>query len=369
MATREVADGTTFTQFDGQGRPTAGDKDHHRFGISYDGSGNATWTFDDGNRVVYDPSGKPIREVVDGTTFDRFDGQGRPTDGVDKVHHRFGISYDGSGNATWTFDNHDQVVYDLHGNPIRAVVDGTTFDKPDGQGRWTDGVDQDHRHFTIGYDDKAGTETWTFDNHDQVVYDLHGNPIREVVDGTTFDKFDDQGRPTHGFDKKGQPFTITYDANGDIFAHYGDGTTTETDPNGHLIKTWLPDGTEIDFAVDVPALHDAIGKVRTERDYISDRLHDLKRIFTDVTELWDSPAEKSFPPVVDAFSTSADTFVAVLDDAISRMRRAYENYTRTENTNTNNLMGVSGGLSGADRPDSHYTARLAGEHHPARLAN
>ncbi len=217
------------------------------------------------------------------------------------------------------------------------MPDGTTFDKLDGQGRPVDGFDKDHRHFAVSYDG-AGNASWKFDNGDVLVYDPNGKPVREVTpDGTTFTSFDDKGRPTEGYTAAGIHFKLTYDDKGDVFEHLGDGTVIETDPNGKPLKMWPPNGPMIDFAVDIPALHDAIGKVRTERDYISDRLQDLKRISTDVAEMWDSPAGKSFPPVVDAFSTSAYTFVALLDDAISRMGRAYDNYGSTEKTNVANL--------------------------------
>src|SRR5260221_2280981 len=89
-----------FDKFDGQGRATAGvDKSGQHFVISYDGSGDATWKFDNGDVSVYGADGKPVREVVRGTTFDQFDGQGRATAGVDKSGQHFVISYDESGDA------------------------------------------------------------------------------------------------------------------------------------------------------------------------------------------------------------------------------------------------------------------------------
>src|SRR5260221_1100453 len=113
----------TFDKFDGQGRATAGvDKSGQHFVISYDGSGDATWKFDNGDVSVYGADGKPVREVVGGTTFDQFDGQGRATAGVDKSGQHFVISYDGSGDATWKFDNGDVSVYGADGKPVREVV-------------------------------------------------------------------------------------------------------------------------------------------------------------------------------------------------------------------------------------------------------
>ncbi len=53
-------------------------------------------------------------------------------------------------------------------------------------------------------------------------------------------------------DTGGTHFTTTYDAKGDTYQHFADGTTVEYDPNGHPLKTWTPDGTEITWAVDLP---------------------------------------------------------------------------------------------------------------------
>src|SRR5258708_13423311 len=113
---------TTFDQFDGQGRPTAGvDNNGQHFVISYDGSGDATWKFDNGDQTVLDPGGKPVREVTGGTTFDRFDDQRRPVDGTDSSQHHFTITYDGSGNATWKFDNGDNARLHPCTPPTRSV--------------------------------------------------------------------------------------------------------------------------------------------------------------------------------------------------------------------------------------------------------
>src|SRR5260221_950395 len=109
-----------FDKFDGQGRATAGvDKSGQHFVISYDGSGDATWKFDNGDVSVYGADGKPVREVVGGTTFDQFDGQGRATAGVDKSGQHFAISYDGSGDASTQFDNGNTTVYGSDGKPDR----------------------------------------------------------------------------------------------------------------------------------------------------------------------------------------------------------------------------------------------------------
>src|SRR5260221_355604 len=195
-----------FDKFDGQGRATAGvDKSGQHFVISYDGSGDATWKFDNGDVSVYGADGKPVREVVGGTTFDQFDGQGRATAGVDKSGQHFVKTGRASGGERGKISKGAVSLKRKDGKPVREVGGGTTFDQFDGQGRAMAGVDRSGKNFVISYGG-SGYATWKFDNGDVSVYGADGKPVREVVGGTTFDQFDGQGRATAGVDKSGQHF-------------------------------------------------------------------------------------------------------------------------------------------------------------------
>jgi YD repeat-containing protein len=234
----------------------------------------------DGSVIETDPGGRTVRQVTpDGTVFTNFDGSGRPTRGV----------LPGGGAFTMT--------YDAQGDVFQHLSDGSTVET-----------------------------------------DAHGHVIRQTTaDGTVFSSFDGQGRPTQGTMADGTHFTITYDAHGDTFQHFNDGTVVETDPNGRTIQTWLPDGTQITWAVDLPALQTATGQVSAEHTQMHEAIFILKSVFNDVENMWDSPAGMTLHPLVDTFKTVTDSLMTLLEDAINRMRSAYQNYVNTENTNTHNL--------------------------------
>src|SRR5260221_500183 len=139
---REVTGGTTFDRFRDQRRPV----DVFFFLMIRRPPRSTLFPYttlfrSNGDQTVLDPGGKPVREVTGGTTFDRFDDQRRPVDGTDSSQHHFTITYDGSGNATWKFDNGDQTVLDPGGKPVREVTGGTNFDQFDDQRRPVDGTD------------------------------------------------------------------------------------------------------------------------------------------------------------------------------------------------------------------------------------
>lgn len=333
-------DGTTFSGFDGDGRPTRGVlPGGSAFSLTYDAKGDTFERFADGSEVETDSGGHVVRQVTpDGTTFTSFDGTGRPTAGVLAGGGGFTIRYDARGDAIQTFDDGTVVQTDPNGRVIREVTpDGTVFTSFDGSGRPTAGTSASGQGFTLTYD--AHGDTFEHLGNGAVIEtDPGGRTIREVTpDGTVFTAFDGQGRPTDGTTSDGHHFTITYDSHGDSFEHLDDGTVVETDPQGHPIRTWTPEGVEITWAVDIPALNAAIGQVSAERDSMKDAFANLRTTFTDVESIWDSPAGMSFHPLADSFNTVTQSLLDLLDDAIDRMRAAYHNYVDTENTNVGNL--------------------------------
>jgi YD repeat-containing protein len=226
---------------------------------------------------------------------------------------------------------------------IRQVSpDGTVFDGFDGQGRPTSGTTAGGTHFTTSYDAKGDAFEHLADGT-TVELSPTGKVIQQVApDGTVFDGFDGQGRPTSGTTAGGTHFTTTYDAKGDTFQHFGDGTTVEYDPNGHPLKTWTPDGTEITWAVDLPALANAAFRTGVEQQLIENAARSLKAAFTSIEGIWSGPAAESLPPLANAFQTVTDQLVALLGDAVNRMKTSYQNYVQAETTNTNNLQPGSG---------------------------
>ncbi|HWB36691.1 MAG TPA: hypothetical protein VHA75_11770, partial [Rugosimonospora sp.] len=236
-------DGTTFSGFDGDGRPTRGVlPGGSAFSLTYDTKGDTFERFADGSVVETDSGGRVVRQVApDGTTFASFDSAGRPTAGALAGGAAFALSYDAKGDTFEHFADGSEVETDSGGHVVRQVTpDGTTFTSFDGTGRPTAGVLAGGGGFTIRYDAR-GDAIQTFDDGTVVQTDPNGRVIREVTpDGTVFTSFDGSGRPTAGTSASGQGFTLTYDAHGDTFEHLGNGAVIETDPGGRTIREVTP---------------------------------------------------------------------------------------------------------------------------------
>ena len=176
-----LSDGTTYTSFDSRGRPVGGtDPSGQAFTLSYDGQGHVVERFPDGSSVEADPGGRPIRQVsADGTVFTGFDGQGRPTRGVlPDGGGGFSLSYDADGDVVQHFPDGSSVETDPGGRPIRQVsADGTVFTKFDDKGRPTEGTSHDGTHFTITYD-SDGDIFEHFDDGTVVEIDSDGKVIK-----------------------------------------------------------------------------------------------------------------------------------------------------------------------------------------------
>jgi len=91
------------------------------------------------------------------------------------------------------------------------------------------------------------------------------------------------------------------------------------------------------FMVDLAALSDAIGQVSNERDTMAGGIKNLRSIFSQIEDHWQSPAEGSFVWATTNFNGVTDNLMSLLDDAINRMRTAYQNYSAMEAANTQNL--------------------------------
>jgi uncharacterized protein YukE len=91
------------------------------------------------------------------------------------------------------------------------------------------------------------------------------------------------------------------------------------------------------FMVDLTALDHAIHRVSAERDVIHGGVHSLRSTFRNVEDHWQCPSGDSFVSLATNFNGVTDELLAVLDDAIGKMRAAYNNYYATEVANTNNM--------------------------------
>jgi YD repeat-containing protein len=335
-----TANGTVFDGFDGQGRPTSGvSPEGNRFTMTYDAKGDAFQQFANGPGAKPSAAGPVVQQVTaGGTVFDGFDGQGRPTSGASPGGARFTTTYDPKA------DSSQRPASSGAGQPTPAGLglppgapDAAVRDAPAGGGAPTSGALPDGTPYTTTYDAK-GDSFQHFADGSTVEYSPTGRVIQQVaLDGTVVDGFDGQGRPTSGTLPDGSRFTTTYDAKGDTFQHFADGTTVASDPNGHPLKTWTAEGAEITWSVDVPALANAAARVATEQQLIANSARSLYAIFTQLEGIWTGPAGQTLHPLAGSFQTITDELVALLDDAAKRMRTAYQNYVSTEATNTSNL--------------------------------
>jgi YD repeat-containing protein len=332
-----TADGTVYDQFDAQGRPTSGiTPDGSRFTITYDAKGDAFELFADGQPARPAPARRVVQQVApDGTVFNGMNSNGRPTSGVSPGGGRFTVTYQPKADSTAGATDRPATRSSSGGQALPPAAPDTAA--PGSAGRPTSGTLPDGTRYTVTYDAK-GDAFQHLSNGTTVEYSPSGKIIKETTpDGTVFDSFDGNGRPTSGTTADGTHFTTTYDAKGDTFQHFSDGTTVEYDGSGHPIKTWTPDGKEITWAVDLPALEAAARTVSAEHDSIQHTSFNLKNLFTMMEGEWKGPAGATLEPLATAFNGISDTLLALLADAVSRMKKAHENYVAAESTNTKNL--------------------------------
>ena len=152
--TREVsADGATFDRFNADGKPTHGTvpgsdgQPAQAVDIAYGGDGSSTWTYADGAKVDRNPDGVVVRQTTaEGTVFDRFNGDGKPTHGTvpgsdGQPAQAVDITYGGDGSSTWTYADGAKVDRNPDGVVVRqTTAEGTVFDRFNGDGKPTHGT-------------------------------------------------------------------------------------------------------------------------------------------------------------------------------------------------------------------------------------
>jgi YD repeat-containing protein len=333
-------DGTRLTDFDAQGRPTGGvTAGNQPFTISYGNDGWSEEHLAGGVIERFDADGHLVQlETPDGTVLADFDADERPHSGRLSDGTRFTISYVANGDSIESFANGTRTEFGPDHKPIRTwTPEGTEFTAFDDLGRPTAGVRAGGEPFTLSYDSDGTVEELS--SGGTVWSDANGHVFQEKTpDGTIFADFDAAGRPHSGQLSDGTKFTISYAANGDVIQGFGDGTRTEFGPDGKPIKTWTADGTEITWAVDIPALNSAISRASAQRDLLHQEIRSFRLALSDISAEWSSPAGGTLDPLLKSFNSVIDKLTALLDDAIdNRMQTAYRNYVNTEQTNVGNL--------------------------------
>ncbi|MEU5785823.1 WXG100 family type VII secretion target, partial [Micromonospora lupini] len=365
--TRETtSDGTVFDRFDADGRavhgrvPGADGQPPQTVSIAYKPNGDSTWTYHDAGGATTmtlsrGASGKPLTMVQDGWTFRNFDGEGRPTAG----HGPDGdvtISYGAHGVSTWTFtDEHNArtvIDRDGSGHPTRMISDGWTYTKFDDSGRPLVGHKPGENGgagetVTIAYG-HGDSSVWKYGDGTVITRTGDGRVTSLVVDGWTYTKFDDQGRPTYGT-KDGKHISISYQGDWTV-TRYPDGTKIGTDSHGHPIYQINPDGSRFEYRVEIPKLLQAKTVVAAQASLLDGHLTNLKTQTEAIFEVWQSPAGRQYEAVVGRITAISNNVQSVLHDSVVALGRAYDQYVAAEGGNLKNLTPVNFNSDGSVTP-------------------
>ncbi|HEY3505734.1 MAG TPA: WXG100 family type VII secretion target [Actinocatenispora sp.] len=340
---RQNSDGTVTTfQYRGNNY-VATTGDHH---VLYDGDGNEIkqWQGNDestaltyhglggGHYTLTDPKGTVTEYTGDGHLV-----QQRKSDGTLTT-----FQYRGNNYVATTGDHH--VLYDGDGNEIKQWQgnDESTAKTYHGLG---------NGHYTLTDPDGTVTE---YNGKDQpILVTKPGQPPETIQWLSNGDYIVTQGDQHSRYNGKGQLLETwtggdesladhyTYKSNGDLVITGADGSTTEYGPDGKPIWTTEPDGTKINWKVDLEALHNAITAVQAERDGLETDLKSVDGVFTNIQDNWKSPAGTSFGLLSTDFHKATRDLTDALDEALSRMRSSYKNYVDSEAKNSSIIAQIN----------------------------
>jgi WXG100 family type VII secretion target len=93
----------------------------------------------------------------------------------------------------------------------------------------------------------------------------------------------------------------------------------------------------IDWKVDLPALASATATVQTEAAKIKDTSARLYSVFNEIMLNWRGGAANSFRAEVPKFVQAEKDLAELLDEAVRRMKLAYDNYVDAEEKNVVSL--------------------------------
>ncbi|SCG57366.1 beta strand repeat-containing protein [Micromonospora zamorensis] len=348
-ATRqELNDGSVFDAFNGDGRPThgtvpgRGGDPAQQVDITYGADGSSIWTYQgNGTKVYRNAEGDTTRQVLkDGMTFDQFDAKGNPTHGTvpstnGEPAQQFTITYAPDGSSTWKYGDGTTVRRDPAGTVTGVQAAGWTFDRFDGQGRPTHGAEDGKTNAVdIKYSDD-GSSVWTYQDGTVVNRNPGGDVVLMQADGWIYDTFDGRGRPLHG-SKDGKNVTISYGADGLTTLMYDSKNGMITDGNGKPVAV-VVDGKRYEYAVQIPLLGESISSVRKQRDSIDGNLKAMAIHLQSICESWNSPAGDKYEALTTDLKKLTTDTQGLLDDAVAAMQKSYDNYVGAEGANLTSM--------------------------------
>lgn len=91
------------------------------------------------------------------------------------------------------------------------------------------------------------------------------------------------------------------------------------------------------FRVDMQEFAGAIATITSSRNAIEDDFGQIKSLFNDLHDHWQSPSGDTFESLQTGLTNSAAQMVNVLNDIVYRMNITYQNYQEAETVNAGNL--------------------------------
>ncbi|GLZ01022.1 hypothetical protein, partial [Actinoplanes sp. NBRC 103695] len=265
---QRTPDGSVFDDFDSAGNPghallpSRDGQPQTSVDITYEGK-QSTWHYPD-STVTRDADGAVIRqETSDGTVYDRFTEDGNPSHAILPDHAgTVDITYQ-HGTSTWAYSDGSTIVRESDGDVLRQqTADGTVFDR----------FSPDHRPTHATLPDHAGTaeisyrgdnSTWSYSDGTRVDRGADGHVTHMHSGDADFDRFTADDKPAHGVvaGRDGEPaqeVTISYDDGGGSTWSYKDGTTVDRGADGHVTHMHSGDADFDRFTADDKPAHGVV---------------------------------------------------------------------------------------------------------------
>lgn len=152
--------------------------------------------------------------------------------------------------------------------------------------------------------------------------------------------YNQDGLPVSGVNTaQGLTVTITYWPDGNVqydYAAISGGppkvTRVVTDPDGKALAEWI-DGKEVVYYVELQNMAEALRVLETEGANMSTYFGTIKQWFQFISENWVSPSGVQYAALTADLNAVNDAVVAVLQDAHTRMKTAYDYYMASEDIN------------------------------------
>ncbi len=91
------------------------------------------------------------------------------------------------------------------------------------------------------------------------------------------------------------------------------------------------------FKVDLQQLQDAIGTVSAQAQTIGEQAQVIQAQLAEVPSWWSAPSEVPFSQLAMACTNQLNGLVSLLQEMITRMNSAYQNYLSAETANVSTL--------------------------------